>query len=399
MDLDNNTRWWAETFVPYVSRRSAEIVEDRCGLELSQAGIIHEIKSNAIEKAKLAAELKAREFARGKPYTQRDEIEADIIDLAKVWIYVYLPRYKAQVRNIIAEAFNIRGDVGEKLEGTDLCTEYYWVSLEGDQEEDQQPPTRLVEIQVVTDKGDRQFQAPHEVAVFLHRLAKSKGRRETDCGDARLLWEVLNILGLNRYRELRDIVLGLDMSKALASDFSRKADGFAPLELSVATYVTDSTIRLQSGSDKILEIAHNEGGYLESNRERYRMRVLRDTFIWLADLYPWGDGTGSMLFHGLDISMADLQRKKIRWLDSLEARSFYDGEQSSLPHEEGKELAKLWAVFERHTQLPAQYSFNLARLDVKGPTPPNWAHFRRAITDLVYDQPKDSSRDNGGREG
>ncbi|OJJ64204.1 hypothetical protein ASPSYDRAFT_38888 [Aspergillus sydowii CBS 593.65] len=389
MDRDSNALWWAGTVVPYASKRSAEMVADRLRLELRQAGIIHDIKSNAIEKAKLAAELKAREFARGRPYTQREEIEADVIDLANVWVYVYLPQDKDKVRNIVTEAFNIRGDIGEKLEDPDLCTEYYWVSLEGEQEEDQEPPTRLVEIQVVTDKGDRQFQASHEVAAFLHKLAKIKGRRETDCGDARLLWEVLQILGSNRHRDLRNLMLGLDMSNALASDFSRKADAFAPLKLSLATYVTDSITRLQYGRDKMLEIAHVEGGDHESNRERYRMRVLRDTFIWLADLYPWGDGTGSMLFHDLDISMANLQRKRVRWLDSLEAKSFYEGEQQLLPHEEGKNIAKLWAMFVRHTQLPAQYSFNLARLDVKGPTPPNWAYFHRAITGLVYDQPKD----------
>lgn len=382
MDLDNHALWWAENFVLHASKRSAEMVAERCGKELSQAGIFHGIELSVIDKAKLAAELKAREFARGRPYTQ-DEVEAEVINLASVCVYVYLSQHKAQVRNIIARAFNIRGDSEEELEGTDVCTAYYYISMEEEQEERLASP-RLIEIQVITDNDNRQFQEPHEVAAFLQKWASVKGRSENDYDDAGLLLEVLNILGLNRHGDLCDIVLDLDMSTAFGSEFSRRADSVAPLELSLVMYVVDSIIRSPRGQRKIRDITSDQEGRLGSIRHRYQMRVLRDTFIWLAEIYPWGEGTGAMLFKDLDILTARDQRQRIEWLDSLPAQSFHKGERDFLSPEESGNLAKLWAMFEGHTQLPALYAFNLARLGVKGKSLPSWPHLRRSITDLVY---------------
>ncbi|KAL4781362.1 hypothetical protein BJX76DRAFT_363591 [Aspergillus varians] len=369
---------------------SAQRVAEACGTALRQAQVLHEIHHSIIDSTRLEGKLKVREIARSNRYERYGEIEADVVDMAGVSIHVFLPHEKKSVRGMINENFKIHWssveiieDRGAEPEHTDVSTEYYWVSLE---EERRLWPLRIVEIQVATDAGERPFQTQHELGLFLCKWAVLKGREE-DCGDIKPLWELLKVLNLRKPRELRDILQGLDISRAPESDYSRTARGFDPLELTLAMYVTDSVVRSPWGMDRI----HDGTNFLERSRkpeqQRYKMKIVRDSFIWLAYLYWWGEGAARMLFSGVDRAMQGRQQRRIVWLDKICTKSFYNDENTVLSEEEDKDLAELWLLFDKHTELPAQYVFNLARLDVKGHSPPSWPHFRRAIFDLVYHCP------------
>ncbi|KAL4864736.1 hypothetical protein BDV12DRAFT_8282 [Aspergillus spectabilis] len=366
----------------HFSRHSARKVAEECSDALKQAQILHEISHGTIESRRLEGELNVRQLVRSDQERQRGDIESDVVDLAGVSIHVHRPSEKIRVREIIQNTFTVRWepDMGMEMGHTEFCTEYYWVSLK---EESTRQPLRVVEIQVTADPGDKPFRLQHELGSFLGKWAAIRGRHE-DPGDVQPLWELVNLLNLCHPRELQRALDTLDVSTASDSDFTDRARGFKPLELSLAMYVTDSIIRLPPGIGLINETLKYWEGRPDTERQRYRMEVIRDSIIWLNHLRSWGAGAAKVLLGDLDKGMQNRQQERIAWLDHPDAKCFFDKRRNQLSADETKDLAELWRMFEEHKQVPAQYVFNLARLHVQGRTPPCWPTFRKAIVDLVY---------------
>ncbi|KAL4942574.1 hypothetical protein BDV06DRAFT_211704 [Aspergillus oleicola] len=368
------------------SQPRAENVAERCGHALRQAGVLHNIRPVAIDSKRLESELKMRELIRGSQYRNEEDIEADIMDLARVSVELNLPSEKECVSKIIRNHFETHWPGGiakntiRRVESTDPDTEYYWVSLV---EEKQMWPPRIVEIKVSTDPGDRLFRNQHELGMFLCEWAATKGRHG-DCGDVRPLWELMELLHLRRVDVFRDILVGLDNSSEANSESSRKASEFKGLEFSLAMCVTNWIMRLPRATKRIEDKVNFIKRGPEDQKQRYKVEVIRNSFIWLAYLYSWGAGAGQMLLGDLNKAEQDIQQKRIFWLDKRCTKSFFDGRTTHLSAEESHDLHQLWLLFKRHQRLPAQYVFNLARLGVKGSSPPCWPDFRRAIFDLVY---------------
>ncbi|KAL4908846.1 hypothetical protein BDW74DRAFT_73625 [Aspergillus multicolor] len=368
----------------HFSKYSARKVADACGEALREAKILHEIKYTTSSSARLEGELTVRETLRGKPYTQKGEIEADVV-LASVFVQVYLPQERDGVSQIIGENFEIHhrstrtGDgIGIAPEQTNLSTEYYWVSLK---EENVWPP-RLVEIQVVIDEGDRYFEDQNDLERFLAKWAVLKGI-EVNRGNVQPLWELLDVVNFRQVRGLRDFLADLNLSVAPESDYMRRAREFQPgLELSLAMYVADSVMRSPRGRERIQGTMVFLEKTSEAERQRLQIKILRDSFIWLVRFGSWGGGATDMLFDGLDKALQTRQLKRIVWLNKPCTRSFVDGRSEILTHQEVQDLDHLWLLFAQHNRAPAQYVFNLARLGIKGHRAPSWPEFSTAIADL-----------------
>ncbi|KAL4753979.1 hypothetical protein BDW72DRAFT_5904 [Aspergillus terricola var. indicus] len=371
------------------SKYSARKVADACGMALRQAQILHEISHTTIPSARLEEELKLRENFRGKPYAKKGEIEADVVDLATVFVHVHLPRDKSRVRRVLKETFKVQseppraiGSEGAEPGLTDMDTEYYWVSLK---EEDVWPP-RNVMIQVETDPGDRYLETEHEMGAFLCKWAAIQGRETGQgpgCGDIRPLWELTNLLNLRYVNDFRNFLAGLDFSAGPESDFALRAGEFAPgLELSLAMFVADSLIRSAQGTERIQETIDFWNRRPKAEQQREKTRIVRDSFIWLVRLYSWGNGAADMLCDGLDKAMQGRYQRAIAWLGKPATRSFYNKTVAVLTENEVNELERLWRLFERHHRLPMQYVFNLAKLGVRGHPAPSWPGFYTAVADL-----------------
>ncbi|RDW81279.1 uncharacterized protein DSM5745_04836 [Aspergillus mulundensis] len=370
----------------HFSKDTVQRVADACGRALRQAQILHEITYTTPPSARLEGELKMREALRGKPYTQNDEIEADVI-LASVLVQVHLPQERSHVSQIICENFEIHhrsartvDGIGTAPEPTNLCTEYYWVSLK---EENVWPP-RLVEVQVATDEGDREFRTQDELVEFLSKWAVLIGM-EVKRGDVQPLWELLNVPTSQQVRDFRDFLAGLNLSAApdLGSDYARRAREFEPgLEFSLAMYVADSLMRSPRGNDGIQRAMSVLEEKPEAEQQREKMKILRDSLIWLVRFGSWGEGATDMLFDGLDKALQTRQLKRIVWLNKPCARDFLDDRIGFLTNREVQDLEQLWLLFARHNRAPAQYVFNLARLGIRGHSAPSWLEFDKAITDL-----------------
>lgn len=367
----------------YPSRDRCEEVAIKCGNALKKAQILHEIKCHNIPSTKLEGQLKVREIARDAQYEQAGQIEAEVVDLASVSIYVHLPQDKERVHGIIKSKFTVWPvEYLEKgVEAQDgKCVEFYWVSLKGDE---RFWPCRIVELQVVTDVGDRPFSTQHELGMFLCEWAAIMGREE-DCGEVKPLWEVLKLMNRCKPSFLRDRFQSGCISRLDGSDFSDQARAFRPLKLSLAMYVTDSIIRSSHGKEAIRQTVNSMERDPEPRRQRREMEIVRDSIIWLAYLHSWGEGAVDVLFHGLDPVLQDRYQQRIAWLNERRTQRFHVLETDTLLSEaESENLRELWLLFEQHQQLPAQYVFSLARLGVKGHTKPSWSHLNSAIAELV----------------
>ncbi|KAL4935196.1 hypothetical protein BDV06DRAFT_134309 [Aspergillus oleicola] len=368
------------------SRQRAKNVIEICSRAFREAGILSSINYTSIDSQRLEGELRTREAVSGKHYQEKEEIEADVIDLACVSVQLHLAQEKQCISEIIRQNFKLywplttEGVSVTSPRATNLDTEYYWVSLED--EKDLWPP-RIIEIQVSTDQSDILFCNQHEVGVFLCEWA-ADGGRVGDCGDVRPLWELMRVLNLRSVADFKAILADVDISAAPNSDYSCMAHEFAGVEFSLAIYVAVTLMGLPCAKMSIQDTNNSWEGRPKPQQQRRDMEVIRNSFIWLAYLYSWDERAGKMLLGHLKKAEQDLQQKRIIWLDGRCAKRFCDGKATEISDQEANDLKKLRHLFEKHERLPAQYVFNLARLGVKGHAPPCWPDFRRAIFDLVY---------------
>ncbi|KAL4971072.1 uncharacterized protein BDV14DRAFT_194851 [Aspergillus stella-maris] len=368
------------------SQHRARKVAEVCGQALKAAGVPHNIEQLGIDIKQLEGELKMRTFVREMGYHHEEEIETDVMNLARVSVELHLPSQQKRVSAIIKKSFEEYWPQGtangpmRRVENMNSGTNSYWVSLK---EEQEMWPPRIAEIQVSVDPGDREFRNQHELGTLLCKWAVINGRSE-NCGDVRPLWELMGHLDLRRIDVFRDILERLDMSTKADSEFARKAGEFQGLEFSLAMYVTERLMRLPCATKRI----EDSDNFLKrgpvAQQHRHEVEMVRNSFIWLAYLYSWGAGAGKMLLGNLDKGKHDIQQMRISWLDKKCTKNFFNGETAALSVEESHDLRQLWLLFDSHPRLPAQYVFNLARLGVKGHSPPCWPDFRRAIFNLVY---------------
>ncbi|KAB8069706.1 hypothetical protein BDV29DRAFT_161184 [Aspergillus leporis] len=353
---------------------AAEKVAEICRTALDEAGVLHEVKHQAKESARLTAELNAREHRRGHPYQDADEIEAEISELPRICIDVYSHRDMSCVRRVIRKYFVVFSqtpETGGREERTSYCRDHYWVTFK---EEDNGPRQRnIVEIQVTTCT----FKTQHELGVFLTEWTTKSGQTQ-EPGEIQPLWELMQILDLPQPK-FQEVLGALDLSTTLETNFSCLVHGYAPLPVSLVTYVIHSIIHLPEVEGKLDDILKTKS---EPEFQRYKIKVIRDSLIWLAKLFPLADWTG-ILFADLDQATESFQKSKIYWLTTRNAKDIYYDEAKPLSLNDEWNITHLWLMFENHKKPPIHYAFSLARLGVMGSGPKGWPAFHNAIYALL----------------
>ncbi|KAL3477002.1 hypothetical protein BJX99DRAFT_226909 [Aspergillus californicus] len=101
---------------------------------------------------------------------------------------------------------------------------------------------------------------------------------------------------------------------------------------------------------------------------RYKIRVVRDTFLWLEELLErWGDWVQLLIADGDDRKRPEMREQLARFSDT-DVREF---EQRSrkvtvLGGAEVLAVNKLWEMFEGNERVPVRFAFCLGRLKVAG---------------------------------
>ncbi|KAL2815758.1 hypothetical protein BJX63DRAFT_441976 [Aspergillus granulosus] len=405
--------WYEENRSNYVS--IAEESAARLTQALGDAGVPHKVEKRAKNIERLERKVNGRKD--GRMYTSVDDIIADIVDLAGVRVLVYFASDKDRVEKLIAENFEVHSS--PRFKGTEMqenggashdyipkypgyCADHYraMLKLENSQEDIARRKLR-VEIQVTTilrhtwaevghdwnykqlvpggddeicyqlldalsgaldmgefflekmqqrlvaQKGqdDKAFGSHYDLGMFMTNWAASNGRRES-LVDVQTLWEVLRRFEYHRPTKLREILAGLDLSPQLAQKYD-------PLPLNIEIAIIHSILE----SDERYKRQREADEANPTKFQKYKLKVVRDCFIWFGRLFRFNHKWVSLLSIGNDA------RRVLTYMEWLVQQSMKEGEPLSVDDE--RILDSLFDCFARHSHPAVQYVFFLARFRVK----------------------------------
>ncbi|KAL6233052.1 hypothetical protein BDW75DRAFT_242376 [Aspergillus navahoensis] len=410
--IDQFLAWYKENQGGYVS--IAHESAGRLTQALNDAGVPHKVdyRAKAIERLK----IKVSERKDDRKYANVDDIVTDIVDLAGVRVLVYFPSDKARVEKLITDNFEVHSS--RSFNGTDAtenggapqgyipkypgyCADHYRATLKLEQSQKTELWHGLrLEIQVTTilrhmwaevghdwnykklvpvdddefccqlldalsgaldmgefflekmqqslvaqkEKADKPFSSQYDLAGWL-AVAAGIGKTQ-DRVDVQTLWEVLRRFDYNRPTRLRRILAGLDLSPELARKYE-------PLPLNIETSIIHSILE----SPERYKREREADAANPTKFQRYKLKVVRDCFIWFGRLFRYNHKWFTLLCSGNDIKRV---LENIQWLVN---QSMKEGEPLSSGDE--RILDDLFDTFARHSRLAVQYVFFLARFRVK----------------------------------
>ncbi|KAL4994055.1 hypothetical protein BDV10DRAFT_199080 [Aspergillus recurvatus] len=411
--IDDFLAWYEQNRDGYGS--IAEESAARLAQALGEAGVPHKVEKRAktIERLK----LKVNGRANGRMYASVDDVVADIVDLAGVRVLVYFASDKDRVEKLIADNFEVHSN--PKFRGTEIkenggtshnytpkypryCADHYRASLKLEKSQEVMPWHNLrVEIQVTTilrhtwaevghdwnykqlvpggddeicaelldalsgalemgefflekmqqrlvtqkDQYDKAFESHYPLGMLLTDWAAENGRSE-DLVDVQTLWKVLQLFGYDRPTKLRKILAGLDLSPELARKYE-------PLPLNIETSIIHSILE----SDERYKRQRKPDKGNPTKFQKYKLKVVRDCFIWFGRLFRFSHKWVALLSSGND------PRRVLENMEWLVQQSMKEGEALS-PNDE-RILDDLFDCFARHNRPAVQYVFFLASFRVK----------------------------------
>ncbi|KAL4934896.1 hypothetical protein BDV06DRAFT_229328 [Aspergillus oleicola] len=405
--------WYEENQNGYVS--IAEESARRLTQVLGDAGVPHKVNYRAKDMARLKIKVDGRKDDRA--YEGTGDIIADIVDLAGVRVLVYFPSDKDRVAKFVNENFDVHSN--PKFRGTEIqengkgshlyvpkypryCADHYRATLKLVEGKERKPWHEFrVEIQVTTilrhtwaevghdwnykqltpggddefnyhlldalsgaldmgeffldnmqkrlvtqrADGDKPFGSHYGLGSFLMEWAAENGRHQ-GLADVQTLWEVLDRFDYHQRTRLLKILAGLDLSPELARKYE-------PLPLNLETAIIHSIMVSEERYKRQDKIdAANRPKW-----QRYKLKVVRDCFIWFGRLFRFDHKWFSLLYFGND------PKRVIANMEWLVNQSRKEGEPLSSGDE--RILDDLFNTFASHERLAVQYVFFLARLRVK----------------------------------
>ncbi|KAL2829863.1 hypothetical protein BJY01DRAFT_261142 [Aspergillus pseudoustus] len=405
--------WYEGNRSEYVS--IAQESAERLTQALSDAGVPHKIESRA--KAIERLEIKVYGRKNDGKYDNINDIVADIVDLAGVRVLVYFPSDKERVEKFITENFEVHsnprfgGEESKEIERAShkyiprypgYCADHYRATLKLEKSQEVKRCHNLrVEIQVTTilrhtwaevghdwnykqlmpggddeycsqlldalsgalDMGeffmdkmqrrlltqkelaDQPFASQYDLGAFLNKWAGRNGRHE-GLVDVQTLWEVLRRFDCHRPTRVQKILDELDLSPGLAFKYE-------PLPLNIETSIIHSILE----SDERYQRQREGDEANPSKLQKYKLKVVRDCFIWFGKLFRFNHKWFELLSIGNDPTTV------VEMMGWLFEQSMKEGE-PLCPSEE-RALEKLFDMFAKHPRLAVQYVFFLARFRVK----------------------------------
>ncbi|KAL4886840.1 hypothetical protein BJY04DRAFT_176680 [Aspergillus karnatakaensis] len=146
---------------------------------------------------------------------------------------------------------------------------------------------------------------------------------------------------------------------------SREASfGFLPPTLS--TYlVNDILLRSPEVRDRSNARLQGQNG---AELLRYKIRVVRDSFLWLSDLVERRSDWVDLIVSETHTMTQDLVGARLIWLSGTQTREFCERPTTAnVITEDGRSaLENLWQMFDGNEEAPIRIAFSLAKLDAKG---------------------------------
>ncbi|KAL4814906.1 hypothetical protein BDW67DRAFT_191938 [Aspergillus spinulosporus] len=405
--------WYEEHRSGYIS--IAQESAERLAQALGDAGVPHKVEYRAKNIDRLRIKVNGRKD--DKEYGNVDDIVTDIVDLAGVRILLYFPSDKDRVEKLINENFEVHSS--QRLTGTEAtengevshryspkypryCADHYRATLRLEEGREPAPwPKFRLEIQVTTilrhtwaevghdwsykklkpggdddfccqlldalsgavdmgeffleqmqqrlmtqkEQADQPFRSKYELGQYLTEWAARNGRTQ-DLVDVQTLWQVLDRFDYHRPTKLLRILAGLDLSPELARKYE-------PLPLNIETSIIHSILE----SDERYKRERDTDAANATKFQRYKLKVVRDCFIWFGRLFRFNHKWFKLLCSGNDA------KRVVENMEWLVNQSMKEGEPLSSGDE--RILDDLFDTFARHSRLAVQYVFFLARLRVK----------------------------------
>ncbi|KAL4955925.1 hypothetical protein BDW69DRAFT_105152 [Aspergillus filifer] len=222
-----------------------------------------------------------------------------------------------------------------------------------------------------------------DIGAFLIDRAAERGECKDVVGDVRFVAILVRTLDLRRREDLVDL-----FERACAElEKSNAAPGFhdrlyGPLPPTLATYMTGEMIR----SRKAKEVMHRElRKHNNVDLLRYKIKVLRDSFIWLGEMMgPRSDWVDTLIPQSTEPLVAIETTKRVRWLAGPRAEAFWEQATAARPltQSEIADLESLWALFDGNDWIPIRAAFCLARLDYDSHRSDSWSSLSSVVWPL-----------------
>jgi ppGpp synthetase/RelA/SpoT-type nucleotidyltranferase len=405
--------WYEANRSEYVS--IAQESAERLTQALSDAGVPHKIESRAKAIERLIIKVYTRKNER--KYDNIDGIIADIVDLAGVRVLVYFPSDKERVEKFIIENFDVHsnprllGRDSKEIEGAShqyiprypgYCANHYRATLKLEKSQEARPCHHLrVEIQVTTilrhtwaevghdwsykqlvpggddeycsqlldalsgalemgeffmdnmqqrlvtqkELADQPFASQYDLGAWLNKWAGRNGRSE-GLIDVQTLWEVLKRFDCHRPTRVQKILDEMDLSPGLARKYE-------PLPLNIETSIIHSILE----SDERYNRQREADEANPSKLTKYKLKVVRDCFIWFGRLFRYNHKWFELLSCGND---PEELVEMMAWLFEQSMK-----EDKTLCPRDERVLEELFDILAGHSRLAVQYVFFLARFRVK----------------------------------
>ncbi|KAL4862509.1 hypothetical protein BDV12DRAFT_42553 [Aspergillus spectabilis] len=202
---------------------------------------------------------------------------------------------------------------------------------------------------------------------FLEGWVLEKNKDQHLIGTIEPLWELVRILDLKAPERVESVLRKVELRWNSANGRDPyQMYYYAPLPLTLATYMIDEMI-MQSpiglrGMDEILQTK------VGSELHRYRIEVIKNSFLWLDDLVKPPANWVGLLFLEFDEELDRIVIERLGCMRTERVKGFHDRTlgQPALKAKDVQDLESLWLMFSNNSSRPVQFAFRLARLGAKG---------------------------------
>ncbi|KAF9887359.1 hypothetical protein FE257_010354 [Aspergillus nanangensis] len=226
------------------------------------------------------------------------------------------------------------------------------------------------------------FETHHDLALYLNEFMRVMAdRRNENLGDVELLWQLLNVMDLNRTNTLRDTLKVMDFSLE-SEPYSDVARLYQPFNVSLGIYIQDHIVHSPAAKAKTAELLENARKAGNDDEKQHKLRAIVDSFAWFGRVRMTSDWVHQVM-HTAEPAPSRPLLDIIRYLDTQGSKRFYTAKlrQDEVDLGIDEVIDTLWQHLYHHEKRLVQFVFNLSRLGVRS-CAPDWDHVGTAIKAL-----------------
>ncbi|RDW81278.1 uncharacterized protein DSM5745_04835 [Aspergillus mulundensis] len=194
--------------------------------------------------------------------------------------------------------------------------------------------------------------------------------------------ETLNTTALDSVDDLQTLLWDWADSKGESpmEDAGFHARRYGPLPPTLATYMVGELAQSPEVNERLSDELELRNG---DELLRYKIKVIRNSFLWLNELMGLRHWVGKLTFdpRDNDKQIEDRVRMRLRWLTSGRTRELCEQPALARPLTENEKsgVENLWGLFDGNEWLPIRSALCPARLDPER----NWEDARPRLLEIV----------------